>query len=180
KTRPKTCKSFDKKGLVLHCSSVSKSLAPGYRIGWTIPGRFKEQIIALKRMHTVATNTLRQAAIAEFLRNGRYELHLRNLRRTLHGNCLRYLQAISEYFPDNTRVTRPEGGFVLWIELNKKINSFKLHKRALRHNIGIAPGQIFSPQGRFENYFRLSFGEPWSDQVEEGIKTLGKLIKDYR
>ncbi len=180
KTRPKTCKSFDRKGLVLHCSSVSKSLAPGYRIGWTIPGRFKEQIIALKRMHTVSTNTLSQAAIAEFLRNGRYELHLRNLRRTLHRNCLRYLQAISEYFPDDTRVTRPEGGFVLWIELNKKINSFKLHKRALRHNIGIAPGQIFSPQGRFENYFRLSFGESWSDQVEEGIKTLGKLIKDYR
>ncbi len=180
KTRPKTCKSFDRKGLVLHCSSVSKSLAPGYRIGWTIPGRFKEQIIALKRMHTVSTNTLSQAAIAEFLRNGRYELHLRNLRRTLHRNCLRYLQAISGYFPDDTRVTRPEGGFVLWIELNKKINSFKLHKRALRHNIGIAPGQIFSPQGRFENYFRLSFGESWSDQVEEGIKTLGKLIKDYR
>ncbi len=180
KTRPKTCKSFDRKGLVLHCSSVSKSLAPGYRIGWTIPGRFKERIIALKRMHTVSTNTLSQAAIAEFLRNGRFELHLRNLRKTLHRNCLRYIQAISEYFPDDTRVTRPEGGFVLWIELNKKINSFKLHKRALRHNIGIAPGQIFSPQGRFENYFRLSFGEPWCDRVEEGIKTLGKLIKEYR
>src|SRR5690606_33650411 len=140
KTRPKTCKSFDKKGLVLHCSSVSKSLAPGYRIGWTIPGRFKEKIITLKRMHTVSTNTLSQAAIAEFLRNGRFELHLRNLRKTLHRNCLRYTQAISEYFPDDTRVTRPEGGFVLWIELNKKINSFKLHKRALRDNIGIAPG----------------------------------------
>jgi len=180
KTRPKTCKSFDKKGLVLHCSSVSKSLAPGYRIGWTIPGRFKEKIITLKRMHTVSTNTLSQAAIAEFLRNGRFELHLRNLRKTLHRNCLRYTQAISEYFPDDTRVTRPEGGFVLWIELNKKINSFKLHKRALRHNIGIAPGQIFSPQGRFENYFRLSFGEPWCDRVDEGLKILGKLIRDYR
>jgi DNA-binding transcriptional MocR family regulator len=180
KTRPKTCKTFDKKGLVLHCSSVSKSLAPGYRIGWAIPGRFKDQIIALKRMHTVSTNTLSQAAIAEFLRNGRYELHLRNLRRALHTHALRYIQAISEYFPEDTRITRPEGGFVLWIELNKKINTFRLHKRALKHNIGISPGQIFSSQGRFENCFRMSFGEPWSDKVEEGIRTIAKLIREYK
>lgn len=180
KTRPKTCKTYDKKGLVLHCSSVSKSLAPGYRIGWAIPGRFKDEIIALKRMHTVSTNTLSQAAIAEFLRNGRYELHLRNLRKTLHTHSLRYIQAISEYFPDDTRVTRPEGGFVLWIELNKKINTFKLHKRALKYNIGIAPGQIFSSQGRFENFFRMSFGEPLSEKAEDGIRTIARLINEYK
>jgi DNA-binding transcriptional MocR family regulator len=175
KTRPKTCKAFDKKGLVLHCSSFSKSLAPGHRIGWTIPGRFKEQVIKLKRMHTVATNTLSQAAIAHFLSNGRYELHLRHLRKALHTQSLRYIQAISEYFPDDTRVTRPQGGFVLWVELNKKVNTYKLHKKALQQNIGIAPGQIFSSQARFENCFRMSYGEPWSDRIEQGIRTLGKL-----
>lgn len=180
KTRPKSCKSFDKKGLVLHCASVSKSLAPGYRIGWVIPGRFKAEIIQLKRMHTVATNTLTQAVVAEFLSNGRFELHLRHLRRALHTQSLRYIQAISEYFPEDTRVTRPQGGYVLWIELNKKINTYKLHKRALKQNIGIAPGQIFSSQGRFENCFRISYGLPWSDEVEEAIKIIGKLIKDYK
>jgi DNA-binding transcriptional MocR family regulator len=180
KKRPKTCKSFDKKGLVLHCSSVSKSLAPGYRIGWTIPGKFKEKIIQLKRMNTVSTNTLCQATVAEFLSNGRFELHLRHLRKALHTQSLRYIQAISQYFPEDTRVTRPEGGFVLWIELNKKINTYKLHKRALKHNIGIAPGQIFSPQGKFENCFRISFGMPWSEKVEDGLKTIGKLIKEYK
>jgi DNA-binding transcriptional MocR family regulator len=180
KSRPKTCKSFDKKGLVLHCSSVSKSLAPGYRIGWTIPGKFKERIIQLKRMNTVSTNTLSQETIAEFLSNGRFELHLRHLRKALHTQSLRYIQAICQYFPQDTCITRPEGGFVLWIELNKKINTYKLHKRALKHNIGIAPGQIFSPQGRFENCFRISFGMPWSEKVEEGIKTIGRLIKEYK
>ena len=180
KTRPKTCKTYDKKGLVLHCGSFSKSLAPGYRIGWTVPGRFKEKVIRLKRMHTVSTNTLTQAAIANFLSNGRYELHLRHLRKALHTQSLRYAQAVYEYFPDDTRLTRPVGGFTLWIELNKKVNCYKLHKRALKHNIGIAPGQIFSSQGRFENCFRISYGEPWSDRVEEGIKTLGKLIREYR
>lgn len=180
KTRPKTCKTFDKKGLVLHCGSFSKSLAPGYRIGWTAPGRFKDQVIRQKRMHTVSTNTLAQAAIANFLSNGRYELHLRHLRKALHTQSLRYVQAICEYFPEDTRITRPTGGFTLWIEMNKKVDAFKLHKRALKHNVGIAPGQIFSSQGRFENCFRISYGEPWNETIEEGIKTLAKLIKDYR
>lgn len=181
KTRPRTCKSFDKKGLVLLCASFSKSLAPGYRIGWAIPGRFKEKVIRLKRMHTVSTNTLTQAAIANFLSNGRFELHLRHLRKALHTQSLRYVQAVSEYFPEDTRITRPQGGFTLWIELHKKINTYKLHKRALqKHNIGIAPGQIFSSQGLFENCFRLSYGEPWSEKIEEGIRTLGKLVKEWR
>ena len=181
KTRPRTCKSFDKKGLVLLCASFSKSLAPGYRVGWTIPGKFKDKVIRLKRMHTVSTNTLAQAAIANFLSNGRYELHLRHLRKALHTQSLRYLQAISEYFPEDTRITRPQGGFTLWIEMNKKINAYKLHKRALqKYGIGIAPGQIFSSQGLFENCFRISYGEPWNDQIEEGIKTLGKLVKEWK
>ena len=180
KTRPKTCKTFDKKGLILHCASFSKSLAPGYRIGWTIPGRFKDAIIRLKRMHTVSTNTLAQSAVADFLSNGRFELHLRHLRKALHTQSLRYMQAVCEYFPEDTCITRPHGGFTLWIEMNKKINGFKLHKRALKHNIGIAPGQIFSAQGRFENCFRLSYGEPWNPKIEEGIKTLGKLMKEWR
>lgn len=181
KTRPRTCKSFDKKGLVLLCASFSKSLAPGYRVGWTIPGRFKDKVIRLKRMHTVSTNTLAQAAIANFLSNGRYELHLRHLRKALHTQSLRYLQAISEHFPEDTRITRPQGGFTLWIEVNKKINAYKLHKRALqKYGIGIAPGQIFSSQGLFENCFRISYGEPWNERIEEGIKTLGKLVKEWK
>lgn len=175
KSRPKTCKTFDKKGLVLHCGSFSKSLAPGYRIGWTSPGRFKNEVIQLKRMNNISTNTLAQAAITHFLQNGRYELHLRHLRKALHTQCLRYLQAVTEFFPQDTRITRPEGGFVLWVEMQHG-DGYKLHKRALKHQIGIAPGQIFSSQGQFHNYFRLSYGLPWSDTVESGLKTLGQLM----
>lgn len=180
KTRPKTCKTFDRKGLVLHCSSFSKSLAPGYRIGWTIPGRFKDRVISLKRMHTISTNSLTQAAVANFLSKGRFELHLRHLRKALHTQSLRYLQAISEYFPEDTRVTRPAGGFTLWIELNSKVNAYKLHKRALKHDIGIAPGQIFSSQGRFENCFRIGYGEPWSEKIARGLQTLGRLVHEMK
>jgi len=180
KTRPKTCKTFDRKGLVLHCASFSKSLAPGYRIGWAIPGRYKDEVVRLKRMHTVSTNTLAQAAVANFLANGRYELHLRHLRKALHTQSLRYLQAVCEFFPEDALITRPQGGFTLWIELNKKINAFKLHKRALKHGIGIAPGQIFSSRGTYENCFRLSYGAPWSPKIENGIKTLARIIHEWR
>ncbi|CAN5416019.1 PLP-dependent aminotransferase family protein [soil metagenome] len=179
KTRPRTCKSFDKKGMVIQCGSFSKSLAPGYRIGWVVPGKFKDSIIRLKRMNNVSTNTLAQAAIANFLANGRYELHLRHLRRALHTQCLRYIQAVTEYFPEGTRISRPQGGFALWLELDKKVDTYKLHKRALKHGIGIAPGQIFSSQGQYENCFRVCFGLPWTDRIEQAIKTLGDLVKKY-
>lgn len=180
KTRPHTCKIYDKKGIVIQCGSFSKSLAPGYRIGWTIPGKFKEKVIRVKRMNNVSTNTLAQSAIAHFLANGRYELHLRHLRKALHTNCLRYTQAITTYFPEDTRVTRPQGGFALWLELGKKGDGYKIHKQALKLNIGIAPGQIFSSKGQFSNCFRISFGLPWGDRVDNGLKQLGDLVKAHR
>ena len=177
KHRPKTCKSFDTKGLVMHCSSLSKSLAPGYRIGWILPGRFLEPVKQLKMMHTVTSPTLTQAAIAHFLSIGRYEYHLKNLRKALHTQCLRYIQGIMQYFPDDTKVSRPQGGFVLWVELNKKVNTYKLCTEALKHNISIAPGQIFSSSCNYSNCLRISYGKPWDDDVDYGLMMLGKLIK---
>ena len=177
KHRPKTCKSFDTKGLVMHCSSLSKSLAPGYRIGWILPGRFLEPVKQLKMMHTVTSPTLTQAAIAHFLSIGRYEYHLKNLRKALHTQCLRYIQGIMQYFPADTKVSRPQGGFVLWVELNKKVNTYKLCTEALKHNISIAPGQIFSSSCNYSNCLRISYGKPWNDDVDYGLMMLGKLIK---
>jgi DNA-binding transcriptional MocR family regulator len=175
--RPKTCKSFDKEGWVLHCSSFSKSLAPGYRIGWVIPGRFTQQVLRLKLMHTVSSTTITQMAIAHFLGIGRYEYHLKKLRKALHTQCLRYVQGIMQYFPENTKVSRPQGGFVLWVELDKKLNVYRLYKEALRHHIAVAPGQLFSAQKQFGNCVRISYARPWSEEVEQGLKTLGNLVR---
>lgn len=174
--RPKTCKYYDTKGLVMHCASLSKSLAPGYRIGWVIPGRYLEQVCALKMMHTISSPTLLQVAIAHFLSIGRYEYHLKNLRKALHTQCLRYIQGIMQYFPEDTKISRPQGGFVLWVELNKHVNAYKLSTEALKHQISIAPGRIFSYSDNYSNYVRISYGIPWSDKVEKGLKTLGNLI----
>jgi DNA-binding transcriptional MocR family regulator len=177
KSRPKTCKYFDKKGLVMHCSSLSKSLAPGYRIGWTIPGKFFEEVRQMKRGLNISSPSLTQAAVAHFLKIGRYEYHLKNLRKALHTQCLRYMQAIIEYFPADTKISRPHGGFVLWLQLNKKINSFKLRTEAMKHKISIVPGRIFSANCNYTHFIRISFGKPWSEDVDYGLMMLGKLIR---
>ncbi|MEP6927241.1 MAG: PLP-dependent aminotransferase family protein [Ginsengibacter sp.] len=177
RNRPKTCKYFDKKGLVMHCSSLSKSLSPGYRIGWAIPGKFFEQVNQMKRIHNISCPTITQAAMAHFLKYGRYEYHLKNLRKALHTQSLRYVQAIIKYFPADTKVSRPHGGFILWLELNKKVNAFKLRSEAMRDNISIVPGKIFSSGFNYSNCVRISFGKPWSDDVDYGLMLLGKLIK---
>jgi len=178
KSRPRTCKSFDTEGWVMLCSSVSKSLAPGYRVGWCIPGRFKEQIINIKMMHTISSATPTQAAIGHFFETGRYDLHMRNLRRALHTQCLRYMQAIATYFPADTKISQPQGGYALWIELNKSIDAFELYQAAMAQNISIAPGQIFSTDGRFTNFIRISFGITYDDVVEKSFGVLGALIKN--
>jgi DNA-binding transcriptional MocR family regulator len=176
KHRPKTCKSFDKKGLVMYCSSLSKSLAPGYRVGWVIPGKFTEKVKQLKMMYTVTSPTLTQVAMAHFLSIGRYEYHLKNLRKALHTQCLRYIQGIMQYFPADTKISRPQGGFVLWVELNKKVDAYKLCIEALKHNISVAPGQIFSASCNYSNCLRLSYGKPWNEDVDYALMMLGKLI----
>ena len=177
KSRPRTCKSYDTEGMVMLCSSVSKSLAPGYRVGWCIPGKFKEQILNLKLMHTISSATPTQAAIAHFFETGRYDLHMRNLRKALYTQCLHYMQGIAQYFPPDTKISQPQGGYALWIELNKSINAFELYQAAMAQNISIAPGQIFSTDARFTNFIRISFGRPYDDVLENSFKVLGELIR---
>lgn len=175
--RPKSCKTYDESGLVLWCGSVSKTLAPGYRVGWVAPGQFTGQLTRMKLIHSVSSTTLTQEVIATFLENGRYDSHLQKLRQTLRINSLQYSRAIAEYFPAETRISQPQGGFFLWVELDKRISTVELYKMALSRGISIAPGRMFTLQNQFDNCMRLSYGLPWSDQLEHTLKTLGTLAK---
>ncbi len=176
-SRPKCCKTYDESGLVLWCGSVSKTLAPGYRVGWVAPGQFKNDVIRMKQVHSISSTTLTQEVIADFLANGRYESHLRKMRQTLHTNCLQYIRAIADYFPEGTKVSRPQGGFVLWVELAKHIDTMELYERAIKKNISIAPGRMFTLQKQFDNCMRISYGMQWNEHLDEALRTLGKLVK---
>jgi DNA-binding transcriptional MocR family regulator len=175
--RPHVAQSFDKTGRVMLCGAFSKTIAPGYRVGWVAPGRYYEKVKALKLSNTLATASLPQLAIAEFVANGGYDHHLRALRRNFAGQIERMSKAIAGAFPKGIKLTRPAGGFVLWIELPANVSSLQLHELALAQKISIAPGPMFSASGQFENFIRVSCGHPWSPQIERALGILGKLVK---
>ena len=176
-TRPKLCKNYDEAGIVMCCGGVSKSLAPGYRVGWIEPGKFKEKIIWQKLVQTVALPSLFQEVIADFMENGRYDHHLRKLRNTLHTNCLKFQRAIEEYFPENTKISQPQGGFFLWLELDKQIDTVELYDFAIKQKTSFTPGRLFTEHNQFNNCMRLSFALQWDDKVEMDLKRLGNIVK---
>jgi len=176
-SRPKPCKAFDEDGLVLWCGSMSKTLAPGYRVGWIAAGRFKEAIVRQKYIHLISTPTIPQEAIANFMENNRYENHLRKLRQELHTNSIHFTQAIMNYFPKETKVITPQGGYMLWIELDKKIDTTELYYKAMQQDISIAPGRMFTLQEQYNNCMRLSYGQRWNPLIEERLQLLGSIIK---
>ena len=176
--RPRVAKSYDSAGLVLLCSSFSKIIAPGYRIGWIVPGKFAPQIERLKTVTSLTTAVPPQLAIAEYLDNGGYESHLRRLRRLYARQIASLSQAVEKYFPEGTRTSRPEGGFVLWVEMPETVDSVTLYEQAREHGITFAPGPIFSAQpGKFRNFLRLSAAS-WSDKVAKGVERLGRLAME--
>jgi DNA-binding transcriptional MocR family regulator len=178
-SRPRPLRAFGPSGEdsnVLHVSSVSKTLAPGYRVGWIAGGRWHDRIVRLKYSQSLACPALLGMAVAEFLASGGYDRHLRRLRSAVAGNVERYREAIVTSFPDGTRVSSPRGGFVLWVELPPGVDALTLHEQALRRRIVIAPGPLFSARARFANFIRISAGTPWSDRIAEAIRTLARLV----
>jgi len=177
-TRPLPLKTFDTQGLVLYCSSFTKSLAPDLRVGWTIPGRFKEKVKRIKFNSNVVSPQLNQAVAARFLASGAYERHLRKMRGSLKKQAAAMLQGVARHFPTGTRVSAPKGGICLWLELDRQIDSLDLFERAGNENIAIVPGSLCSVTDRYNHCIRLNYGYPWNERMEEGVKTLGRMVRE--
>jgi DNA-binding transcriptional MocR family regulator len=173
-----TLKAFDRKGLVLYCSSLSKTLAPGLRIGWTAPGKFLNQIQRLKRNSTIISPALNQQIAAECLKTGFYDRHVRIMKNALKVRISKMASAIANYFPPDTKITTPAGGFLLWVQLHPAIDGFKVYKKALERKIATLPGFLCSSSGRYRNCIRLNCGFPWDAKMENAIATLGRVIKE--
>jgi DNA-binding transcriptional MocR family regulator len=174
-SRPLPAKAYDRQGLVMHCSSFSKCLAPGYRVGWVAAGRFAQKVQRLKLMTTLATAIPSQLAISDYLHRGGYERHLRALRQTLETRQQLALRLIAVHFPQGTRVTRPQGGYFLWLELPCEVDALQLHRLSLSQRISIAPGHLFSADQRFSHCLRLNYGYPGDARFEDALKTVGQL-----
>ncbi|MET0379720.1 MAG: PLP-dependent aminotransferase family protein [Spongiibacteraceae bacterium] len=174
--RPCIARSFDPRGeTVIHCSSFSKTLAPGLRVGWIAPGKHIERVEYLKYVMNLATPTAPQLAVADMLERGGYDRYLRQARQEYAHAVDRMSRAVEKYFPEGTRVTQPQGGFVLWVEFPNGIDSELLYENALEHGICIAPGPMFSATRKYRNIIRLNAAVPWEPRVEKALIKLGQL-----
>jgi DNA-binding transcriptional MocR family regulator len=175
--RPRAAKAFDRKGLVLHCSSFSKCLAPGYRIGWVAAGRYATALQRRKVMSSLSASIPAQDAITIYLREGGYERHLAGLRRTLATQQVAALDSLSRHLPRGFRVVRPEGGYFLWVELPPGHDAIEIHRRALEAGFSVAPGPIFSAKREFRRCLRLNYGHAWSPAFDAALSKLGDIIR---
>jgi DNA-binding transcriptional MocR family regulator len=174
---PWPAKAWDREGLVLHCSSFSKTLAPGYRVGWVSPGRFGEQIARLKLMTNISASLPAQLALADYLQHGGYDKHLRKLRHAMEARVASLLVAVARHFPAGVRVTRPPGGYFVWVAFDAGFDALALHEAALARGISVAPGPIFSARRDFRHCLRLNGGHAWDEGLEEAMRTLGALAR---
>ncbi|MCQ4321121.1 PLP-dependent aminotransferase family protein [Stutzerimonas stutzeri] len=168
-------KSNDTEGRVIYCSSFSKTISPGVRIGWIIPGRYREAIKRLQTFSTHSACSVTQMGVAAYLENGGYDRHLRYIRHEYRKNLSAFQLAVQRYFPEGTQMTRPTGGFILWVSLPARVNTKDLHVQALKRGISIAPGLIFSNTEQFNHCVRLNCALPWTAEAERALKTLGEL-----
>jgi DNA-binding transcriptional MocR family regulator len=173
--RPSTLKRYDNDDWVITCSSFSKTLAPGYRVGWVISKRFQEQLEREKFISTVATASLPQYILNQYLADGGYDRHIRHLKDVFSQQIHRVSDTICQNFPKETKFTRPLGGFVLWVELPKHIDSVKFHDQALQKGVSVTPGVVFSARGSYKNFIRLNCGNLWSPEIERALKKLAQM-----
>lgn len=171
---------FDEGGWAITCGSFSKTLAPGLRVGWAIAGRWTPSVLRAKCFSSIATATLPQLAVTEYLARHDFDRALRRLRQELGRNAQRYRAAIAQHWPAGTCVSEPAGGMALWVQLPDAIEGRTLFERGLACGIGTLPGELFSSRGDHRHHLRLSCGLPWDAQVEAALRKLGQLAHRAR
>ena len=175
-SRPIPLKAYDKKGLVLYCTSFSKNLSPGLRIGWALPGRYLERVKRLKLNRAISGPGLTQWAVAQFLQKGNYERHLRKLRTRLKNQVGNTALAVARYFPAGTKISAPQGGLALWVQLEENVDSLELFREAIAQNIAVLPGIMCASGDTFNNCIRISCGLPYTDTIDQGLQILANIV----
>ncbi|MBC3860530.1 PLP-dependent aminotransferase family protein [Undibacterium jejuense] len=176
--RPRPMKAWDKHGRVIYCGSCSKSMAPGFKVGWVAGGRHHAKIASLKLSHSLVTPLFEQAVLAEFMQTGALHAHLRKLRERLAANIPAATVALQTYFPLGTRLVSSAGGWWVWIALPQQIDALVLLRRAVAMGLSFTPGSLFSNSEKFSHYLRLNIAQPWGSDMESGMKLLGELVRE--
>jgi len=165
---PLPAKYWDKEGYVVWCGSVSKTLAAGLRLGWSLPGRYLTRYLQHSSHTCFGVNGLMQACLAEFMSTGEYRSHVNKIRLTLHHQVHAYRQYLIEHLPADALVSLPDGGLVLWVKI-PSVNTQKLEQEAQTLHIDIRSGACFSTHDAYHDCFRINCG--WSLGKKEADNT---------
>ncbi|MDY0972889.1 PLP-dependent aminotransferase family protein [Siccibacter turicensis] len=176
--KPLPARAFDASGTTLHCSSFSKCLVAGFRIGWVAAGKHARRIQQLQLMSTLSTSSPMQLALVDYLATKRYDTHLRRLRRMLAQRKAQATQTLQRVMPPDVKIHRSDSGYFLWLELPPYLDASVLSERALQHNISIAPGKMFSTSDTWRPFFRFNASWEWNEREIQAVETLARLVRE--
>jgi DNA-binding transcriptional MocR family regulator len=171
--KPLSMKYYDQQNLVLHCSSFSKTLGAGFRVGWVYAGKFSEHIQHVQLMSTISVNSFIQNALADYLTHRHYEKHLKSLRNTLKRLKNQYYQYLIKALPEDCQVSYYPSGYFLWITLPEHIDSSRIYEKLILNDIGVAPSILFYRKNKKQNHIRINCSFEMNDEM---IKKLDILI----
>jgi DNA-binding transcriptional MocR family regulator len=174
---PAAVQSLDRSRNVLLCASLTKTLAPGFRLGWVHGGRFTREVCSLKRILSGDQPEILQRTLRAYLEDGGYERHLRKARHELEARLRGTLESIRRSFPEGSHWTEPSGGYLLWVELPRVLDREELLALAAREGLRVAPGRIFSTSGAFGGHFRLNYAQADSKRLFENLGRFGERLR---
>lgn len=176
--RPKPIRLLRPDADVIYCSSFSKTISPGLRVGWLVGGQHHDQLQYLKYVSNVATSSVAQLTLAEYLATGGYDRFLRSVRPQYHLNVVRMSELLTRKLNMDVAISQPTGGGLIWVQLPEQIDTFKLATKLLGKGISIAPGNIFSASGKYQSCLRLSCACLWDHKTESALIQLANVIQE--
>ena len=175
-----TYKSFDEDGIVMYCSSFSKILSAGMRIGYACgPQPVIQKMVVAKQVEDVHTNIFFQMLCYRYMTERDLDAHIEAIRGIYRDKAGRMLARLDEFMPKCVSYTRPEGGLFLWCTLPGGVSSADYVKEALARKVAVVPGTAFNcdPAAPSDS-FRLNYSTPSDEDIDRGVKILGDLARE--
>ncbi|MFZ5652259.1 MAG: PLP-dependent aminotransferase family protein [Bacillota bacterium] len=170
-------KALDRCGQVIYLSTFSKTIAPGFRLGWIAAGpEVIERLVLAKQGADLHTGTLVQRVVHRYLTSCDTGRHIEKIKSEylLRRNTM--ISAMEKLFPGDVKWTRPEGGMFLWVTLPRHMDSLPLLEEAVARKVAFVPGSPFFHDESGHNHMRLNFSNSTPPQIEEGVERLGSLL----
>jgi 2-aminoadipate transaminase len=171
--------ALDRGVYVMYLGTFSKILSPGIRLGWVVaPPPVLEKINLGKQAADLCTSTLSQLMVQAYFEQARWRDYVESLTEIYRDRRDTMLDALAEFFPPEAEWTRPAGGLFIWATLPDFIDTTDLLARALRDNVAFVPGEAAYLDGRGRNAMRLNFSASDEESIREGIRRIGKVVRE--